>query len=136
MSLTCVEQETGRWRVTHNGETLMLEARITGDAIEITTPDARRLFHAAPPLAFAGGDGTAERMVEAPLTGMIVDVVISDGDVVAQGDVVAILESMKMEISIKAAAAGIATNISVINGMMVDRGQTIAEIAPNESETT
>ena len=39
-----------------------------------------------------------------------------------------------MEISIKAAAAGIAINISVTKGMMVDRGQTIAEIAPNESE--
>jgi len=134
LSLTCLELEPGRWRVTHNGETLMLEARITGDAIEITTVDARRLFHAAPPLAFAGSEGAAERMVESPLTGMIVDVVVSEGDLVAEGDVIAVMESMKMEISIKAAAAGIATNISVTKGMMVDRGQTIAEIAPNEGE--
>jgi len=134
LSLTCVELETGRWRVTHNGETLMLEARITGDAIEIATAAARHLFHAAPPLAFAGNEGVAERMVESPLTGMIVDVIVSEGDLVAEGDVVAILESMKMEISIKAAAAGIATNISVTKGMMVDRGQTITEIAPNESK--
>ena len=134
LSLTCLELETGRWRVTHNGETLMLEARVTGNAIEITTADARRLFHAAPPLAFAGSEGAAERMVESPLTGMIVDVVVSDGDLVAEGDVIAVMESMKMEISIKAAAAGIAINISVTKGMMVDRGQTIAEIAPIESE--
>ena len=112
----------------------MLEARIEGDTIEISTADARRLFRAAPPLAFAGGEGAAERSVESPLTGMIVDVIASDGDLIAEGDVIAIMESMKLEISIKAAASGIATNITVSKGMMVDRGQIIAEIAPNESE--
>jgi 3-methylcrotonyl-CoA carboxylase alpha subunit len=47
---------------------------------------------------------------------------------VAEGDVIAVMESMKLEISIRAAAAGIASNISVSNGDMVDRGQVIAEI--------
>lgn len=136
LTLTCVDLGNGQWRVTHGGEVLMLDARLNGDTIEISTADARRLFHAAPPLAFAGGEGSAERMVESPLTGMIVEVVVSDGDEVAEGDVIAILESMKMEISIKATAAGIATNISIEKGMMVDRGQTLAEIAPNESEPT
>jgi len=136
LSLTCVDLGAGRWHVTHNGEALMLDARIDGDTIEISTADARRLFRAAPPLAFAGGEGAAERIVESPLTGMIVDVIASDGDLIAEGDVIAIMESMKLEISIKAAASGIATNIIVSKGMMVDRGQIIAEIAPNESEKT
>ena len=112
----------------------MIEARINGDAIEITTGDMRRLYHAAPPLAFAGADASAERNVESPLTGLIVDVIVADGDTVEVGDTIAILESMKMEISIKAAASGTATNITVSKGMMVDRGQIIAEIAPTESE--
>ncbi len=136
LSLTCVDLGFGRWRVTHNDESLMLEARINGDIIEIATTDARRLFRAAPPLAFAGGEGAAERVVESPLTGLIVEVIASDGDQIAEGDVIAIMESMKLEISIKAAASGIATNITVTKGMMVDRGQIIAEIAPNESEET
>ena len=46
--------------------------------------------------------------------------------------VVAVMESMKMEISIRAAAAGTASNISVSNGDMVERGQIIAEILPPE----
>ncbi|OUS05442.1 biotin carboxylase [Rhodobacterales bacterium 52_120_T64] len=136
LTLTCVERGNGQWQVTYDSEVLMLDARINGDTIEIGTSANRRLFHAAPPLAFAGADGAAERMVESPLTGMIVEVIVSDGDEVAEGDVIAILESMKMEISIKAAASGIATNISIEKGMMVDRGQTLAEIAPNESEPT
>lgn len=112
----------------------MMRARINGDAIEISTGNMRRLFNATPPLAFAGAEASAERQVESPLTGLIVDVIVSDGDAIAEGDVIAVLESMKMEISIKAAASGIATNISVSKGMMVDRGQIIAEIAPTESE--
>ena len=67
-----------------------------------------------------------------PLTGMIVDVKVADGQPVAEGDVVAVMESMKMEISIRAAAAGTASNISVSNGDMVERGQIIAEILPPE----
>ncbi|MEQ9041281.1 MAG: biotin/lipoyl-containing protein, partial [Silicimonas sp.] len=47
-------------------------------------------------------------------------------------DVVEVMDSMKLEISIRAAAAGIASNISVSNGDMVDRGQVIAEILPSE----
>ena len=57
-------------------------------------------------------------------------VLVRDGQPVAEGEVVAILESMKLEISIKTPVSGIATNISVLEGAMVDRGQPIAEIAP------
>lgn len=134
LMLVCVELEPGLWQVTHNGEVLMMRARINGAAIEISTKNMRRLFNATPPLAFAGAEASAERQVESPLTGLIVDVIVSEGEAIAEGDVIAILESMKMEISIKAAASGIATNISVSKGMMVDRGQIIAEIAPTESE--
>jgi 3-methylcrotonyl-CoA carboxylase alpha subunit len=134
LTLTCDELISGEWHITYDSETLILEARFRGDDIELITPDGRRLFKAASPLAFAGAEASAERVVVSPLTGMIVDVNVIEGDVVFEGNVIAVLESMKMEISIRAAAAGIATNISVNKGMMVDRGQTLAEIAPHESE--
>jgi 3-methylcrotonyl-CoA carboxylase alpha subunit len=41
---------------------------------------------------------------------------------------------MKLEISIKASASGMAANVAVSKGMMVDRGQMIAEIIPPEKE--
>ena len=77
-------------------------------------------------------DLAADRAVTSPLTGMIVEIKVADGQPVAEGDVIAVMESMKLEISIRAAAAGIASNISVSNGDMVDRGQVIAEILPSE----
>ena len=51
-------------------------------------------------------------------------------------EVVAILESMKLEISIKAMVSGVAKNISISRGAMVDRGQPIVEITPLESESS
>jgi len=136
LHLTCVQLDNGQWRVAHKGEIFMLEARISGDDIEVTTADARFGFNAASALAFAEGQGAADRLITAPLTGLIVQVEVCEGDAVSEGDVVAILESMKMEIPIKATTAGIATNISVTKGTMVDRGQSLAEITPNESKET
>ncbi|HEX7075530.1 MAG TPA: acetyl-CoA carboxylase biotin carboxyl carrier protein subunit [Hyphomicrobiaceae bacterium] len=74
----------------------------------------------------------ADGVLSSPLTGLIVKVAVHEGDAVAAGDTVAILESMKLEISIKATASGRAARIAVREGDMVDRGQTIAEIAPLE----
>ena len=76
----------------------------------------------------------AKQDVESEVTGNVWKVLKSAGDSVAEGEVIMILESMKMEISIRAAAAGIASNISVSNGDMVDRGQVIAEILPSEEQ--
>ena len=74
----------------------------------------------------------ADRAVASPLTGMIVEVKVTEGQSVSEGDIVAVMESMKLEISIRAAAAGIATNITASNGDMVERGQVLAEILPFE----
>ncbi|MBV1902571.1 MAG: biotin/lipoyl-binding protein, partial [Marinosulfonomonas sp.] len=134
MHLNVQEIAPDRWQVTHAGEVRIIQTGIAGDRIEIIAPSGRHLFQAAPPLAFAAAGAVADRTLTSPLTGLIVKVLARDGDTINEGDTVAILESMKLEISIKATASGIATNISVSEGAMVDRGQTIAEIAPTESE--
>ena len=110
--------------------------KIRNALIEIETDDACHLFEAAPPLAFASGDAGAERVLTSPLTGMMIKVLVAEGDEVNIGDTVAILESMKLKISIKAAVAGRARNISVTEGAMVDRGQVLVEIAEKEEAET
>ncbi len=134
LTFSCREIAPGRWRVAQGETVNVATARHHAGVIEIDATPARLVFHPAPPLAFAGADAAADRAVLAPLTGMIVDVRVAEGDTVSEGQVLAVMESMKLEISIKAAASGIATNIAVSNGMMVDRGQTIAEIIEPEKE--
>jgi len=133
ITLAMREIAPGRWRLAEGDEVLLIDARRHAGVIEMDTPEGRLVFHPAAPLDFAGGDTVADRAVTSPLTGMIVGVKVTEGQVVAEGDVIAVLESMKLEISIRSTAAGTASNISVSNGDMVDRGQVIAEIlAPEE----
>ncbi|HUH06284.1 MAG TPA: biotin/lipoyl-binding carrier protein [Egibacteraceae bacterium] len=55
-------------------------------------------------------------------------VLVSKGDVVAVGDTLVILESMKMEIPIDADAAGTVVSVNVQEGGAVQEGDVIAEI--------
>jgi len=130
--LTAREITPGRWRLSEGDTVLLIDARLHAGVIEMDTPEGRLIFRPATPLAFAGGDAAADRAVVSPLTGMIVEIKVTDGQPVAAGDVIAVMESMKLEISIRAAAAGTASKISVSNGDMVNRGQVIAEILPSE----
>jgi biotin carboxyl carrier protein len=55
-------------------------------------------------------------------------VVASEGDQVADGDTLVILESMKMEIPVLAESAGTVTKMSVSEGEVVQEGDLIAVI--------
>ncbi|WP_340152056.1 biotin carboxylase N-terminal domain-containing protein [uncultured Sneathiella sp.] len=136
LSLSAEKIGPQSWRVTHAGESLIVRAKVRNTLVEIETNDACHLFEAAPPLAFASGDVGADRILTSPLTGLMIKVLVSEGDEVQIGDTVAILESMKLEISIKAATAGRARNISVTEGAMVDRGRAIVEIAEKKEAET
>jgi acetyl-CoA carboxylase biotin carboxyl carrier protein len=59
-------------------------------------------------------------------------VVVRPGDVVSAGDPLVILESMKMEIPVKAPAAGTVTELRVEEGGLVQEGDVIAVIEEGE----
>jgi biotin carboxyl carrier protein len=55
-------------------------------------------------------------------------VVVSEGDEVAEGDTLCILESMKMEIPVEATAGGTVSELKVQEGGVVQEGDIIAVI--------
>ena len=55
-------------------------------------------------------------------------VVVAQGDEVAEGDTICILESMKMEIPVEATAAGTVSELNVTEGGVVQEGDVIAVI--------
>lgn len=63
-----------------------------------------------------------------PMQGTIVKVVASDGDTVAEGDTVVVLEAMKMEQPLAAHKSGTITGLSAAVGQTVSSGATICEI--------
>jgi len=66
--------------------------------------------------------------VSSPMQGTIVKVAVEDGATVAEGDVVVVLEAMKMEQPLKAHKAGTVTGLTAVVGATVTNGQVLCEI--------
>ena len=63
--------------------------------------------------------------VEAHITGTVWKIEVKIGDAVAEGDTVAILESMKMEMPVEAEDEGVVKEIVVSEGQAVSEGDTL-----------
>ncbi|HLI24286.1 MAG TPA: biotin/lipoyl-containing protein, partial [Acidimicrobiales bacterium] len=72
-------------------------------------------------------------MIRSPLTGTVVAVMVEPGQEIAPGTGVAIVESMKMEHVVEAAAGGVVTRVAVGPGDRVSTGDVLAEIGPRSS---
>ncbi|MGC9180951.1 MAG: DUF2118 domain-containing protein [Thermogladius sp.] len=82
------------------------------------TPVKRKVSEEAKPVEPGG------RVIKAPISGRIVEVKVKKGDRVKQGDVVAVMESMKMVIEVKSHLEGEVLEVHV------QRGQAVGKDAP------
>lgn len=126
-----------RWR--EGGASIVLggvERRIRyvqdGDGIEIGWGDQSWSLALLDPYAPARGEAAAEGRLSAPIPGRVVQMLVAEGDRVARGQVVAILEAMKTELRIVAPADGIVAHVGCAVGDSVEEGTEIItlEAAP------
>jgi biotin carboxyl carrier protein len=66
--------------------------------------------------------------VEAQVTGTVLEIERRPGEMLAEGDVIILLESMKMEIPVEAPCAGRLAEIRVEEGEIVEEGAILAVI--------
>jgi len=73
-----------------------------------------------------GGEGAGgEYILKAPMPGLIVKVPVSEGDEIQKGDVLVILESMKMQNELKAPRDGVVRRVEVQQGDSVEQRETM-----------
>ncbi|ADI32127.1 biotin/lipoyl attachment domain-containing protein [Staphylothermus hellenicus DSM 12710] len=72
--------------------------------------------------------------IRAPLSGKIIDIKVKPGDKVSFGDVVALMESMKMVTEIKSDVDGIVEEVLIEKGKAVNKGTLIMRIKPLEKK--
>ena len=111
-----------KYRVNVNGTVYEVELEeITGAAPAAAAPVASPA--AAPAAAPAGGE-----KVCAPMPGTILSVNVSNGSAVKKGDVLMILEAMKMENEIMAPCDGTVTSVAAVKGAAVESGALLCTI--------
>jgi biotin carboxyl carrier protein len=88
------------------------------------TPPPVTPVPAAAPSAAASSDS----MVVAPMPGIILSILVQEGDEVAAGDAMLVLEAMKMENEIHASRAGKIKKIHVSEGAEVQSGSRLIEL--------
>ena len=69
-----------------------------------------------------------QERVEFPITGTVISVNVKGGDEVKEGDILCLLESMKMENPILAPVSGKVTEINLSSGQTVQAGDLVAVI--------
>ena len=74
----------------------------------------------------AAGSGSLKE-IKAPMPGLILDLKVAPGDVVKKGDVVLILEAMKMENSIKSPGDGVVKEVKVSLKQSVEKNQVLIQ---------
>ena len=112
-----------KYRVNVNGSLYEVEIEEMQAPATMSAPKAAPAPAAAPPPAGAGAK------VNAPMPGTILDVRVQNGAKVRKGDVLVILEAMKMENEIQAPCDGTVTSVSVKKGDSVETQALICTIA-------
>ncbi|MGB8711832.1 MAG: sodium-extruding oxaloacetate decarboxylase subunit alpha [Onishia taeanensis] len=108
------------YTITVNGKQYVVEVAEGGEIGQVQSQgDAGQAAAPAAPAASSG------ETVSAPLAGNIFKVNVKPGDQVAEGDVVIILEAMKMETEIRAASAGTVSAVKVKEGDSVSVGDAL-----------
>ena len=112
------------YTVELEGKAFVVKVSEGGDISHVATTTAAAVPQTAPAPAPTSG-GTP---VTAPMAGNIWKVVATEGQTVAAGDVLFILEAMKMETEVKAAQAGTVRGICVKAGDAVAVGDTVMNL--------
>ena len=112
------------YTVELEGKAFVVKVSEGGDISHVATTTAP----AAPQAASAPAPTTGGTPVTAPMAGNIWKVVATEGQTVAAGDVLFILEAMKMETEVKAAQAGTVRGICVKAGDAVAVGDTVMNL--------
>jgi 3-methylcrotonyl-CoA carboxylase alpha subunit len=124
----------GRAVLTADGIVREYRFAFDGNFVSISRDGTARIFQVAPRIESAGGNAALETAgagrIVAPMPGLISQLNVAPGQVVAQGDTVIVLEAMKLMYSLPAQISGRVAQVFCTPGDTVPAGAPLVEIEP------
>ena len=111
--------------VNVDGKVYRVEVAPSGTLTSVTPASGSQTQAQPQTKSAAPSASTSSQSIDAPLAGNVFKVLVRNGDSVSEGDVVMILEAMKMETEIRSAFTGTVTDITVGEGDAVTSGQPL-----------
>lgn len=128
-----------KYNIVVNGISYEVEVEEVGASQTPTTPIASpaatpaqpapaKAAAPAAPAATSAAPSAGTQTIDCPMPGTILDIKVKPGDTVAEGQIILILEAMKMENEIVAPAAGTIDTVQVTKGSAVNAGDILVSI--------
>ena len=118
-----LEKQEGVWNVTIEGKSFRIE--IEGNPVGDMAGNKRK----------KKGRGKKSGTISSTIPGKIVSIAVEEGDIVAEGDVVMILEAMKMQNEIQAPLSGSVTAVNCKPGDSIEANSPLIVIQPEDKKT-
>lgn len=126
--------DNGQYHVLYEGKSYRVELldfdenkklkfKINGKLAEVEVKDRSDLILTEMGFSVSGGMKTEE--IKAPMPGLVIDIKVSAGDQVKAGDVLLVLEAMKMENVLKSPCDGIVQSILSKKGDIVEKNKVL-----------
>jgi len=109
-----------------DGRTKTFTIETGGETFEVVIRDA--LDQQLEQMGFGTASGKQVKEIKAPMPGLVLEISVSDGQSVKEGDRILILEAMKMENSIIIHADATIKKVAVTAGQAVEKGQVLVTL--------
>jgi len=124
----------GRVELDFEGQTFAIRVARLGDRIGLVHAGERSEFRAVPReeawRSAPGGRGVASATLAAPFPGQIAEVRVAAGDRVAEGDVLVVLEAMKMLHNLSASGSAVVAEVTCAVGAAIGSGDVLVRFEP------
>jgi biotin carboxyl carrier protein len=126
----------GATLLTIGGRRILIRAGRSRNALNVALGPSSFNFVVVETGSSAARGGSAAPEMTAPMPGKVLKILVSEGDQVAAGDPLIVLEAMKMETTLFAEGAAVVREIGVSPGQMVDHGAVLLKLSPVADSST
>lgn len=120
------------YKVTLDNERFFVHGLVHDGQISLHKTGQQWTFDCKLPIEVASQSHHVDTGLTAPMMGLVLKVNVAEGDQVKEGDVLVVLESMKMELRIEANQDGQVAKVLCVAGENVERGETVIELETTE----